>query len=134
MTALTAVLLFATWTVLLALAYAMPRVPRVLAGSQSADAWTRGRDPVDPPILIRAQHAHYNCLETLPVFAAVVIIGAMMDQASALAGMAALVLYMRIGQSVVHLIGTSFILVLIRATLFVLQLALILAMVWKLLG
>ncbi|MHA7834078.1 MAG: MAPEG family protein [Algiphilus sp.] len=134
MTALTAVLLFGTWTLLLALFYALPRVPRVLMGSQKADAWTRGNAPVDPGILIRAQHAHYNCLETFPVFAAVVIVGAMMDQAEALAGMAALVVYLRVGQSVVHLIGTSFFLVLIRATLFIAQLALILAMVWKLLG
>lgn len=134
MTALTAVLLFATWTILLAMFYAVPRVPRVLLGQQRADAWTRGNAPVDPPILIRAQHAHYNCLETLPVFAAVVLAAAVMGQEAALAGLAAWVLYLRIGQSVVHLIGTSFPLVLIRATLFIIQLVLILVMVWKLLA
>jgi uncharacterized MAPEG superfamily protein len=134
MTALTAVLLFATWTLLLALFYSLPRVPRVLLGQQRADAWTRGNPPVDPPLLQRAQHAHYNCLETLPVFAAVVLAAAVMDQAAALAGMAAWVLYLRVAQSVVHLIGTSFMLVLIRATLFIVQVGLILAMIWQLLA
>lgn len=134
MTAYTAVLLFAVWTIALALMYAGPRIPQALLGKRPADAWTRGNPPIDPPILIRAHHAHLNCLETFPLFAAVVVIGGLMGEAAALAGMAALVLYARIGQSVVHLIGTAFVLVLIRATLFIAQIVLILLMIAKLLG
>jgi uncharacterized MAPEG superfamily protein len=132
MTALTALLLFTAWTALLALIYAVPRVPQVLLGKRRADAWTRGNPSIDPPILMRAQHAHLNCVENLPLFAAVVLVAVALGQTGVVDPVAAWVLYARVAQSVVHLIGTSFILVFARATFFLAQIALILYMIWGL--
>ncbi len=133
MTAVTVLLLFAGLAVVMALGYAGPRVPAVLLGKQKADAWTRGNEPVGPSILTRLQHAHYNLLETLPVLAVVVLVAAVTEQLALINGLAAYVLYLRLVQIAAHLIGTSFPLVLVRATAFVVQMVLLLVMLSKLL-
>ncbi len=133
MIATTAVLYYAAWTLALALLYALPRVPQVLTGAKSADAWARGNAPVDPPILVRAHHAHLNALENFPVFAGVVAMALLMSRAPVVDALAAYVFYARVAQSLIHLVGTSFILVLIRATLFLTQVALVGFMIWQLL-
>ena len=133
MTGLTAVLLYAGWTMLLALIYASPRVPQVLMGKKPADAWTRGKPSVDPAILVRANHAHMNCVENFALFAAVVVVAALMQKSPVVDAVAAWILCARVAQSTVHLIGTSFILVLIRATLFLVQVALLFWVIWNLL-
>ncbi|GAC1626567.1 MAG: MAPEG family protein [Nevskia sp.] len=130
---MTAVLLYAGWTLLLVLMYAFPRVPQVLTGSKRADAWTRGLPSIDPGILVRANHAHANCVENFAIFAGVVVVAALMQKSAIVDALAAWVLYARVGQGVVHLIGISFVLVLIRATLFLVQVALILFIIWQLL-
>jgi len=134
MTGFTAVLLYAAWMPLLTLVYAGFRVPLILTMRKRADSWTRGRTIDDPPFIVRAHHAHLNCVENFPVFAAVVIVAALMGKSPIVDRFAATVLYARIGQSAVHLIGTSFALIMIRATLFVIQLGLILYMIWGLLA
>ena len=62
-----------------------------------------------------------------------VLAAAAMGQSAVVDGLAAWVLYARVAQGVVHLIGTSFILVLLRATFFLAQLGLIAYMAWGLL-
>ncbi len=133
MTAMTVLLLFAGLAVVMALGYAGPRVPVVLMGQQKADAWTRGNAPVGPSLLTRLQHAHYNLLETLPVLAVVVLAAAVTDQLALIDGLAVYVLYARLVQIAAHLVGTSFPLVLVRATAFVVQMVLLLIMLSKLL-
>lgn len=133
MTALTALLLYAGWTALLSLAYAGPRIPQVLLGKRRADAWTRGQPTVDSPLLLRVQHAHLNCVENLPVFAVVVLAAFALGKAGVVEGLAAWVLYARIAQSLVHVTGTGFIQVSLRATFWVVQVALLLYMIWALL-
>jgi uncharacterized MAPEG superfamily protein len=134
MTGFTAVLLYIVWTLLLALSYAFYRVPIALSGRKPMDHWERGKSSDDPGILQRAKSAHLNCLENFPLFLAVVAIAALMQKSAVVDAVAAYILYARIGQSVVHLIGTSFILILLRATLFLTQVGLIFYIVWKLLG
>ncbi|MAY26287.1 MAG: hypothetical protein CMK02_08330 [Polycyclovorans sp.] len=132
MTGIETLLLLAGLAVVMALAYAGPRVPAVLTGSQPADAWTRGNAPVGPGLLTRLQHAHYNLLETLPVFAVVVLVAAVTDRSGLIDGLAPYILFARLIQIAVHLIGTSFPLVLVRATAFVVQMVLLLIMLSKL--
>lgn len=134
MTALTAVVWFASLTLILSLAYALPRVPQVLLGKRKADAWTRGNAVAEPGILIRAQHAHLNCLEGLPPFAAIVLVAVAMGQTAVADSVAAFILYARVGQVAVHLVGTSFPLVLARATFFIVQVLLMLYIACGLLG
>ncbi len=134
MTGYEAVLYFALWTVVMLLMYVSHRIPLALAGKKPANYWTRGNQTDDPAIFVRASHAHANCLETFPLFAAVVIIAGLMNQSAVVDGLAAYVVYARVAQGVVHLIGTSFALVLTRATFFLIQVVLIVYMALQLIG
>ncbi len=129
-----AVLLYVCVIIVLVLMYALPRVPQVLTGSKPANAWGRDQPSIDPALLVRAQHAHANAVENFPLFLAVVVVGALMNKsATVIDPLAIYVVYLRIGQAVVHLIGTSFWLVMTRATLFLSQIALIVVMAYRLL-
>jgi uncharacterized MAPEG superfamily protein len=132
MNAYTTVLLYAGWILILALFYALPRVPQALLGQKRIDSWERGKEPIDPMMLQRAKSAHLNCLENFPVFAAIVAIAGLMGQIEAINGIAAFVLYARIAQSVVHITGTSFIQVFLRANFFLAQVGLMLYLVYLL--
>jgi len=68
MTAFTAVLLYAAWTLLLPTIYASIRVPLIASGKKRADAWERGKPVDDPPLLMRMKNAHLNCIENFAVF------------------------------------------------------------------
>jgi uncharacterized MAPEG superfamily protein len=125
MSGIEALLYYVLWMVVLVLLYVGHRIPLVLIGKKPANYWTRGNSTDDAGFLVRAQHAHANTVENIGLFAAVVLAAAALDRSSVVDGLACWVLYARVGQSVVHLIGTSFILVLIRATLFIVQLAII---------
>lgn len=133
MTGLTAVLLYAAWTLLLPLVYAGFRVPLILSGKKSGDHWERGQPVDDPPILVRGKSHHLNCLENFPVFAAVVFVAAFLAKSPIVDAIAAYVLYARIAQGIVHLIGTSLPLILVRATFYIIQVVLILYAIWALL-
>lgn len=132
MNAYNAVMLYAGWILVLALFYALPRVPQALLGQKRIDSWERGKESTDPLFLQRAKSAHLNCLENFPVFAAVVAIAGLMGQIDAINGLAMFVLYARIGQTISHVLGTSFVLVLSRATFFLAQVFLTLYMVYLL--
>ncbi len=133
MNALTAVLLFAAWTLALAMIYVVPRLPPVLLGKRPANAWTRGNPSIDAPVIVRAQHAHLNALENLPIFLTVVAAALLTDRGAVIDPLAPYVLYARIGQSLIHLMGTAFLHVLLRATFYFVQVALMAYMIWALL-
>lgn len=132
MNAYNAVLLYAGWILVVALFYVLPRVPQALLGQKRIDSWERGKESTDPMFLQRIKSAHLNCLENFPVFAAVVAIAGLMGQIDAINGIAVFVLYARIGQTISHILGTSFILVLSRATFFLAQVFITLYMVYLL--
>lgn len=134
MTGMTALLLFTAWTLLLMFTYVNYRVLLTLTGRKPANAWTRGQPNDDPPFVTRVQNAHYNCVENLPVFAAIVLAAYVLpDKRAVVDAVAAYVLYLRLAQSGVHLIGTTATLVFIRATFFTLQALLYVYMLWGLL-
>ena len=133
MTGLTALLLFTAWTLVLMLVYVGPRVALVLAMKKPANSWGRDDKTDDPPFLVRAKHAHLNCLENLPVFAAIVLAAVALGKSPVVDQVAAFVLYARLAQSAVHLIGVSHWLVFIRANFLIIQAALFAYMIWGLL-
>lgn len=133
MTGITALLLFAGWTLLLMFVYVGRRVLLVLTMQKKANAWMRGEPNDDPPVFTRVQHAHFNCLENLPVFAAIVLSGVALNKTAVVDPVAAWVLYARFAQSIVHVIGVSHWLVFIRANFLVIQAALFFYMIWGLL-
>ena len=133
MTGVTALLLFAAWTLVLMFIYVGYRVALVLAMKKPANAWGRGQPTDDPPFITRAHHAHLNCLENLPVFAAIVLAAVALGKAPVVDALAAYVLYARLAQSIVHLIGANHWLVFIRANFLVIQAVLFAYMIWTLL-
>tara|TARA_R110000787_G_scaffold58117_27_gene132522 strand:- start:1503 stop:1919 length:417 start_codon:yes stop_codon:yes gene_type:complete len=134
MTGIEALLYYLLWMILLTLLYAGPRIPQALLGKKPADHWTRGKSTDDAAFFIRASHAHANCVENFALFAAVVLVAAATQQNGAVDGLACYVLGARVLQSVVHLMGTSFFLVLMRATFFLVQVALVAYMAFGLLN
>ncbi len=131
MTGMMALIGFAAWTLLLVFVAVNWRVIEVLRG-KPANSWGRNQNTARPDIVTRAEHAHLNCLENLPIFAVIVLAAAAMGKNVVVDGLAMWVLYARIAQSVTHLLGTSAILVLIRATFFTVQLVLFAWMLWGL--
>ena len=133
MTGTTALLLFTAWTLVLMLTYVGYRVALVLAMKKPANSWGRDDKTDDPAFLVRAKHAHLNCLENLPIFAAIVLAGLALGKAPVVDQVAAYVLYARLAQSTVHLIGVNHWLVFIRANFLLIQAALFAWMIWGLL-
>ena len=134
MTGITALLLFAAWTLLLMFTYVGYRVALVLAMKKPANSWGRDDKTDDPGFIVRAKHAHLNALENLPVFAAIVLAGVALGKAPVVDQVAAFVLYARLAQSTVHLIGVNHWLVFIRANLLIVQAGLFVYMIWGLLA
>jgi uncharacterized MAPEG superfamily protein len=130
---MTAVLLFAAWTLALMLTYVFYRTGLVAAGRKRADSWTRGRPTDDPGFIVRAQHAHMNCVENLPVFAAIVLAAHALGRPAVADHVAPYVLGSRLAQSAVHLIGVNHGLVFVRGGLFTIQVALFFHMIWEVL-
>ncbi|HUS24430.1 MAG TPA: MAPEG family protein [Candidatus Binatia bacterium] len=129
-----ALLGFAAWTLALVALLLFYRTALVFSGRSPANAWMRGTtNPGDPALVVRMLHAHQNCLESLPVFAAIVIGALILNKTAVTDAVAMWVLYARFAQSATHLAGTSHWLVMVRATFFSAQLALFAWMLWGLL-
>lgn len=131
MSATMALIGFAAWTLVLMAVAVGWRVVEVLRG-KPANSWGRGSTTERPPFITRAEHAHLNTLESLPVFAAIVLAASLLDKSALVDGVAAWILYARIAQSVTHLVGTSHLLVLVRATFFGIQVGLFAWLLWGL--
>ena len=84
--------------------------------------------------MCRVEHAHANALENLPLFAVIVLAAAAMGKSAVTDHWAMYVLYARVAQSVVHMIGVSHWLVMLRATFWSIQLVLFIVMLLGLCG
>lgn len=125
MTGIEALMYYVLWMFALVLFYGSYRVPLSLTGKKAINHWERGNPVDDPGVVVRARHAHANCVENIALFAAVVLAAAALGKSAVVDGLAAYVIGARVAQSLVHLIGTSAMLVWIRATLFFIQVGLI---------
>jgi uncharacterized MAPEG superfamily protein len=134
MTAISALLLFAGWTLVLMAIYIGYRTTLVFSGRKPADSWTRGAEDPVPGFVRRAQNAHMNCVENLPVFGAIVLSAAALGRLPAVDSLAPLVLWARIAQSATHLLGVNHWMVIVRATFFTIQVALFVTMIARLLS
>jgi uncharacterized MAPEG superfamily protein len=134
MTSLQALLGFTGWTLLLVLVIFGWRGIEIVLRGKKADIWTRGSKVDEPALITRVQHAHLNCLENLPIFAVIVLAAAAMGKGAVTAPWAAYVLYARVAQTLVHLVGVSHWLVMLRATFWTIQLVLFIVMLAGLLG
>ena len=121
---LTALLLFAAWTFLLLLWIALLRLRVTLAGERRANAFSPAGDDVSA-FSGRLCRAHANCVENLPVFAAVILVAHLSGQAAITDPLALWALAARLVQSVTHLISTRVRAVLLRFAAMLVQMGLL---------
>jgi len=122
---LSALVAFSVWTGLLVFGLANLRI--FIARSQGKELNTFRPDGTDLEGLgNRWTRAHLNCLEFLPIFGVVALSAVASGNAAVTDGLAWVVFYLRLGQSVAHMVSTSTPFVLIRAMLFVGQLLIVL--------
>ena len=134
MSALQALLGFAAWTLLLIAAVFLYRGLRFLGGTP-INHWPRQAKPLDDaPVVQRLEDAHANCLENLPIFAVIVLAAVALGRAGDIQTLAAWALYARIGQTLAHLSGTGPVNVFVRASFWIVQLALFVWMLAKLIA
>ena len=110
----TALLGFAAWFVLLGIALGVYRAALVLRGKAANSFTTSGSDLA--AFGRRLTRARDNCVETLPLFAA--LAAQLRGRLDVTDPLALWVLYLRLGQSLTHLVSTSVPAVQLRATLF----------------
>jgi len=121
---LVALCLFAGWTMLLVVSLAGYRVYISQRTGKAVNSFMPGGTDLDP-LGQRLTRAHLNCLELLPVVAAVILSAAVAGRADVTDGLAMPLLLARVAQSAVHIGSTSPPAVLVRATLFVVQLVIV---------
>src|SRR5947207_3602422 len=127
-----AVICFATWTILMALVMVNHRVFYVLTGRRRINTFTPDGVAVSP-FQARACRVHANCYENLPVFAALVLGAAAAGRGAVTDSLAMIAFYARVVQSTMHLLSTSEIAVMIRATFWTLQMLIMISWAWRLL-
>jgi uncharacterized MAPEG superfamily protein len=130
---LVALCLFAAWTTLLVFSLAMYRVSVTARTGKAVNSFAPSGTDVDP-FGQRLTRAHLNCLELLPVVGAVILSAAVAGRSEVTDGLAMPLLYARLAQSAVHIASTSPPAVLVRATLFVVQLVILAIWIVKLLA
>ena len=133
--AICTLLCFTALTILLALSYVSYRVLLVITFKAPANAWTRGTSTrEDPAILTRLQHAHLNCLENLPVYAAIVLAAYVTNHLAYVEPLASIFIALRVAQVVIHTISTSPLFVFARANVYLAQVGIMGYWVFKLCG
>jgi uncharacterized MAPEG superfamily protein len=119
-----AVLAFATWTIaILMLGVGVYRWSLILAGKADLKSFP-GDEPHGSPLYRRVVRAHANCVENLPVFAAIVF-GAQAAglQSTTFDVLSAVVVGARVGQTSAHLSSGSNAAIAVRFSFLSVQLA-----------
>ena len=121
---------YTLWALLLVGTVAIWRAARVLKGEALANAFPSGQ-PHGSRRYWRLNRAHLNCVENLPIFAAVVLSGHLIGMTEPMFGVFSLVILAgRIAQSVIHVASGSPHAVQARFTAYLVQWACMLAMTW----
>ena len=123
---LTAIAAYIGWTLALASIIILFRSYMVMTHQKQANGWTRGGDVQDPAMIKRLTDAFQNCLETGPLFFAVILVAQASGQGEVTDGAAFLYIFARIVQSVSHIISAShFMVFFVRFPAFLLQIGLL---------
>ncbi len=122
---LTALVAFAAWTALLVFGLANLRILHAQRTKKALNSFTPDGSDLEG-LGQRWTRAHLNCLEFLPIAATIGLAAVVTDNTAVTDPLAMVLLYLRIGQTLVHLFSTAVPFILIRAALFVGQLAIVL--------
>ncbi len=124
--AITTLLAFIALTLGLAFVYVGYRATMGLLGKTPFNSWTRGAQIwEDPAFVTRVQHAHLNCLENLPVFAAVLLAAFMLDKVAVIDALACYYMIARVAQSAIHVVSANALAVFFRANALIVQWAIL---------
>jgi len=124
---------FAGWTLILALTMITFRLMNAFGGAKIAlNQFSPGGSDL-PGFGQRITRAHLNCIETLPVFAGLVVAAALAEQLAVMEGTVMYILYARLAQSLVHVASTAVPMVFLRGGLFTVQVVLMLYYAYQLL-
>jgi uncharacterized MAPEG superfamily protein len=104
--AITALVAFALWQLLLTVALGVFRTTLVNSGRKAPNAFAPDGSDVGG-LGQRLTRARDNCYENLPMFAALVIAAGLTNRLAVLDPLAYILLLARIGQSVTHIASTS---------------------------
>ena len=127
--ALACLLGFAAWAILLVAVLAASRAAQVLTGRKRSNEFPSGIQHGGERYW-RLNRAHVNTVENLPIFATIVLVGAVVHTSTPTFGLlAGVVLAARVVQSLVHISSGSELAVNVRFTAFITQL---LCYVWML--
>lgn len=102
---LLALLLYATWTLLLLASIAALRVAKTLSGERRANQFSPSGEDVSP-FSGRLCRAHANCYENLPIVAAIILVAASTGHGAITDPLALWLVAARLAQSLVHLAST----------------------------
>jgi uncharacterized MAPEG superfamily protein len=111
---------FAAWQIALTFALAVYRTVLVQTGRKEANSFAPDGSDIGG-FGRRLTRARDNCYENLPVFGALVLGASLAGRAGALDGLAMIVLYARMGQSITHLVSTSAPAILVRFGFYLVQ-------------
>ncbi len=106
------------WALLLVLAIGLARVTQVLTGKKRPNEFPSGV-PHGSDMYWRLNRAHMNCIENLPIFAALVLVAALAHVN--VGGLAELALAARVVQSLAHVSSGRSLVVNLRFTAFLAQ-------------
>lgn len=126
---LQALLFFTGWTLaLVVVGVASYRLPLVFFGAARANAFPSDQ-PHGPDLYRRLLRAHANCVENLPIFAVLVIVGhVLLMRDGTFALLAQVVAMARVGQSVAHIASGRSLAVMVRFAFFSAQVGAMIAM------
>ncbi|MBM9501107.1 MAPEG family protein [Leptospira sp. 201903071] len=131
--AIIALIGFTIWTILLGIGVISIRTFKVLKGEKKSNEFPSGVQH-GSNFYWRLNRAHNNCIENLPIFATLVLIGAFIGVLdSTFAFVSQIVLGARLIQSLAHLSSGSEMAVNIRFTGFVVQYGSFLYLFWQIL-
>jgi uncharacterized MAPEG superfamily protein len=125
-TSLIAMAAYTGWVLLLLLTIIAYRGFMVMSFKRKADAWTRGDETQDGPLLKRICDALSNSLETAPLFFGVILLANVSDQSAVTDGLAMTYVGARIIQSVSHIISVHHLMIfVVRFPAFLAQMAIL---------
>lgn len=116
----TALLLFASWSIVLLVGIALYRSWVSMTAGKALNSFTAAGTDL-PGFGQRLTRAHANTYEFLPIAGAVMLFAIATDQTAITDDHASLLIGARLAQSIVHLVSTSTIAVLLRFTFFLVQ-------------
>lgn len=129
-----ALVAFCAWTLgLLVLGIAPYRVGKVLLGQARPNGFP-ATTPHGPDWYQRLNRAHMNCVENLPVFGGLVLVGAVSGLRDPTFDLLSEVyIVARVGQTIAHVSSGRNLVINIRFTFFLVQICCAIGMIWRLL-